>query len=484
MRGISLSKTYSAKFLFDTAVKWLRENDGKPLPKDGHLGVEHNAAFHSSSAYYLSPSNGNRLENIPGRLIPVLAGISLGLDSQTVARIINDHGAKIWDVTSLSLSNLDLAPIPLLKEGLAQASSAKIFIEVVKAFDTCAAMRVELLDNKVSSPGALMALAYTHAEFQDLWPTAAIRQHADYIMTPSEGKVRDRAPRFEGLIAAPKAVTDLPHGDALVLMRRVGMFDDVVSRKLTGRFAFWEKMASLAAQGHAQQIKMMEAVRDCDDRETLALALKGFLGSASDATTSDYEGDRVLQFTQDFFRGNEHFRPLLESTIYKLNTISLVDYLDDLARMEHRSELYSDILNHRGTLVSRVAHEILSRPANELGYADYLALSKLARLKLPKQEISFDPARLISHVLDSIATYLTPNEVLCREKLKMDEVARESIIALGSLTSRLGALDYSGLQRHTEDDKVLLITGGLDVRRFTGLSRASKAAVLEHEMGL
>lgn len=482
---ICLSKTYSATTLLKTATQWLRENDGKPLPSEGHLCPESNASFYSSQSYYLLPANGNRLENIPGRLIPVLAGISLGLDSPSIARIINDHGVKPWHVTGLSLSNDAFAPIPLLKENIDQASGPRLFIEYAKACDTDDELRVELLDNTNAFPSAEMALANTHVETPAFWPSEMIKSHAQIIMTPTAGQIKNRVCTFETLITAPTMKTDMPHSDPLVLMRRTGMFDDVVLRKLTGRFSLWENMANLALRGQEVHIKMMGALRDIEDPKELAIVIRGLISCTVDLAASDFfEGYGVLKLTQDLFKGNEHFKPFLESTIFKLNSVPLRRYSLDFEAMELRKELYQDILNHKETLLSRVANELLSRPADQLGYSDYLAISKIARLRLPKQEISFAPERLINHVLDSISTYLTPNDVLCRGKKDVDEAARDSLCALAGLVSKCNDLDYSALQDRSEDEKLKLIMGGLDVRKFDGLSRFSKAAILEQQLGL
>lgn len=480
-----MSKTYSATTLLKSATKWLMENEGKPLPREGHLSPESNASFYSSQAYYLSPANGNRLENIPGRLIPVLAGISLGLDSPSIARIINDHGVKPWHITGLSLSNDAFAPIPLPKEGLHQASGPRLFIEYAKACDTDDDLRVELLDNTNSFPSAEMALANTHVETPAFWPSEMIKNHAQIIMTPTAGQIKNRVCTFETLISAPTVKTDMPHGDPLMLMRRTGMFDDVVLRKLTGRFSFWEHMANLAVRGQDLHIKMIEALRKIEDPKELAIAIRGLISCSVDSAASDFfEGYEVLKLTQDVLKGNEHFKPFLESTIYKLNSVSLRRYSDGFEAMELRPELYQDVLNHKETLLSRVANELLSRPAHQLGYSDYLAISKIARLRLPKQEIAFAPELLINHVLDSVSTYLTPNDVLCLGKQKVDEAARDSLCALAGLVSKCNDLDYSALQARSEDEKLMLIMGGLDVRKFDGLSRFSKAAILEQQLGL
>lgn len=478
--------TSCAQHLLDAAISWYSENDAAPIPKDGHLAGEgtSNAIFYSGQALYLYPKDGHRLDNIPGRLIPVLAAISVGFDSSTIARIIDKHQVKLWDVTGLAFSNATFAPIPLLKEKLSKASGSRIHIEMVKAHDADENLRVDLLDNASTYPSPQQGLAYTHAELSSLWPSAAIQLHAKRVMTPTPDKVRERFTAFTDLTAAANVMSDFPHDDPLVLARRAGMLNGIVQRKVTGKFSLWETTLKLATLGYEAQTKLLEAVRDNGHRKTVALALRGVLSSASDATTADYQGDDVLKFALDFFKDASDFHEVRLSTIFKLNTISLCDYPNELLAMERRPELYDNLLSRQNTLLSMVALEILSRPANELGYSEYLALLKLARMKLPPQEIKFSPERLINHVLNSSSTFLTPNVVMCRAKLAMDETVRDSILAMADLVSRHHNLDYGKLQQHTEATKILLIKGGLDVRQFGGLSRASRGLVLEHELGL
>lgn len=154
--------TSCAQQLLDAAINWYSENNAAQIPKDGHLAGEgtSNAIFYSGQALYLYPQDGHRLDNIPGRLIPVLAAISVGFDSATIATIIDQHQVKLWDVTGLAFSNTTSAPIPLLKEKLSKASGSRIHIEMVKAHDADENLRVDLLDNASTYPSPQQGLAY------------------------------------------------------------------------------------------------------------------------------------------------------------------------------------------------------------------------------------------------------------------------------------------------------------------------------------
>lgn len=481
-----MSAEVTGNELLNAATEWYRNNGALSIPQEGLLdGSAIDAqTFRTLDDYTLMSGNSDIIFGVPGYVYPVLAAISLGFDTPTLAKIIIDQVMNFTDILNMQFQDDWKTPISLHSQGGIPLSPLKIHIEVFKSYSSHPDLRRSLYKNASASPRSKESIALMHTSEQSLWPSTQIEAHAKEIMTPSEGVVESQFVEFGFTPSKATLVQDLPNSSPLDLFRRAGMLSEPVLRKQTGQFEQWENLILSACQGAQQQIEMLKACTRVSHKPTVDLIVRGLLSMTADATEDELEGEKIYPFLQSIFEGNIAFKPVLDSLVLRMNLLPLHRYPDELDELHAYPSIYGDLTNNPQTLLSRVARELLSRPADHLGHQDYSIFKKLKLMGLPPQVIDFSPEHLVNHVLNSMGTFVTKNEVTCEHKLSIDEHARASILDMGSLLLRHHEFDYSQFADRDESDKVLLIKGGFDIKKFKGLSYKARGQVLEDGMGL
>jgi hypothetical protein len=476
----------NAEPLLKLALEWYAEHGPTPIMIETELDLKgEGSVFYSTSRiFYLSESEDTQIQRIFGRLIPVLAGISFGFDSVTLAKIIKHQGVNA-QADVLEFGSSDDTALALQCENGRPASQSRIAIEFAKAFDADPDMRAEMIRNAKPYGSASKFLSYTHTSTPDLWPKALIQQNADLIHAPSAPALGIwQIDDCYETIKAPTCITDLPNSDPLTFFDRSGMFTDAVLRKSTDYFYQWEFLLKAASKGHSLHIKMIEAIRDCDDEGFQRLAIRGLLSCIADATTADFTAYEVFTFLAENFGNAPVFSALFESVVFQVNAISLCDYPKHLEYVPDIPCLRESLLENQETLLSRIANELLNKPADHLGLAEYMVFSKVEKMSLPRQQITFIPEDLILHLLASLNTYRSPNPETVDDKIKVDLKAIHGFSSMMRLIQRSHQIDYTSLEHLAERDALVLVNNGLDVRKFTQLSRTARGKVLEAELGL
>jgi hypothetical protein len=478
--------------LLAAAIGWYQSNGAAPLPKKGIIsGTRVNAALlhrdDEDDVYDLedlSSDDDHAIGNVPGKVIPVLAAISLGFDSVALAKVINEHSVTLQNIRWLEFENAGNTIIQLYENGHSTASPTKINIEIFKAFAADPVLCDELHRTVSSEPDSMTCIGLMHTIESDLWPAAKIEEHARLVMTPTKRVITSVYVAFEFISSRPEHADELPNQSPIDLIKRSGMLTDAVLRKQTGCFSLWEDLLYVATSDQPQplQIEILKAFTQVKDKQTVDLLVRGLLSVTSETFESPLFAEDVHSLLKSIFSDQPAFAPVLDSVALKLNLLP-VDWVPNEADINNDPHFYNDLVNNQQTLISRIANELLARPAEHLGTFDYSVFKKLTGMNLPPQVIDFSPEHLVNHILDSIRTYKTPNQVTCQSKVQVDEWAMENLESMVKLLMRDHTFDVNKFTHLEDDSKISLIKAGVGIS-LKSLSRKGRGQVLEDSMGL
>ena len=487
-----MSKEITGNDLLAAAIGWYRSNGALPIPEKGILaGTRVNASeFHDFDEFELDPisndtddgsSKDDAICQIPGNVFPALAAISLGFDTGTLAQIFIDHSISLSAIRELSFNSETTTPILLFNQNNTPASPVIICIEAIKALASDPDLRHGMYKSATFNPSSRESIGLMHTNEHCLWPSARIEEHAANVMTPKAH--HDEFVSFEFIASRPGQVSEFPNRNPIDLIRRAGMLTEPLIRKQTGLFSSWEDLLYSASDNQPMQIEMLKALTRVTDKPTIDLAVRGLLSATADSFEDDLDAEAIHPLLKSIFKGHSAFSPVLKSLAFKMNLIPLHCYPNELDVMNQNPAIFKDITSNQKTLVSRVAKEMLARPADHLGYSDYNVFRKLSLMTLPPQAIDFDPVQLVNHILDSISTYRTTNEITCPTKLGLDQWALDNLEVMAKLLMRDHQFDCSKFNDRDEASKVALIKAGFGIDLNT-ISRKARGHLLEDGLGL
>lgn len=483
-----MSQEMSGIELLAAAIGWYQSNGPAPIPKKNVIiaGTRVNAAiFHQQGQYDLQDQSSDDdygIRAVPGNVIPVLAAISLGFDSVTLAKIITEHSVALDQIDDLEFEDAGISILQLHQNQHALASPTQINIEIFKAFAADPVLCGDLHDKVSNDPNSMECIGLMHTNESDLWPVARIEEHTRLIMTPTKRVVKSEFVSFDFVSSRPERIAELPNQSPIDFLKRSGMLSEAVLRKQTGFFSLWEDLLYVATNDQPFQAQILKAFAEVTDKETVDLLVRGLLSTTSETFESNIDAELVHSLLSETLANAPAFAPVLSSVIFKLNLLPLQWEIDETEIIED-GDFYNELVNDQQTLLSRVAKELLSRPAEHLGYGDYAVFTKLTNMKLPAQVIDFEPECLVNHILDSIKSFKTPNEVTCEAKQGADGWAMHSLAVMAKLLLREHKFDFSQFNHRDDDSKVALIKAGFNID-LKSLGRKGRGQVLEDGMGL
>ena len=480
-----MSYEISGNELLAAATGWYQSNGAVTIPEAGLLsGTRVRASvFHDIDHINLESDKRDGISSVPGNVYPVLAGISLGFDSLTLAKIIKEHSVSLEQLDDLDFDSRATTLIQLLEKQHIPATPNHLYIEVFKAFAADPDLRLTIHDFFASSQDIKECIGIMHTEERDLWPASRIEEHARLLMTPTDAMVDSEFAPFENLAMRITQASDLPNQNPIDFLKRSGMLSEAVLRKQTGFFPLWEDLLIAATVSKKPlQIEILKAFTQVDDKKTLDLLIRGLRSMAHEMYDYDLDAEDVFNLLSEVFEDHPELSEVPNSVVFKLGLVPLQWSIEDPEKVEKTSFFY-DLVNSQQTLLSRVAHDLLARPAEHLGYGDYNVFTKLKNMNLPPQVIDFDPERLVNHILDSINTYKTHNEATCEYKLGVDKWAMHNLEVMAKLLMRDHQFEFSQFNHQDEASKVALIRAGFGIDRKT-ISRTARGQILEDEMGL
>lgn len=472
--------------LFQASIKWLKKHGTEPFPEDSQPILDtriHASDFCTDGSYLMEGDQGSAITWIHCSIFPVIAAISLGFSTDDLTRLVLRHNVSLEHVTSMHFFGLPETPIATDLPGFPFLTHEKIALEIVKSYASEPEL-LTVLEQHISiyAEPIIVAAALSINERPSLWPSTQIAQHADAVMRSPE-VIATAFNGYREVVGSFQSPSELPNSSEIDLIHRSGMSSSSVLRKLTGRFDMWEDIVSLEPYETFSPALVLQAIAKTDDPLIQGIAIRGLKSILAEASQKDLTPSKMVQTLNEYFTGIPAYEPVLNSVVLKINLHATEEYARHGA-LENLVDLLGDQPNEMQTLLSRVARELLSSPADEMGLPEYSVFEKLWAMKLPPQVLNFSPERLINHMLDSLSTYLAPEGATCQAKQEVDMTARDSVTSMVRLIGRKYPYDYDLLQGRTEDEKLLLIQSGLETKKFKGLSRRTLGKAFESDLGM
>lgn len=474
--------------LLDAATNWYEVNGNAPIPRSGDMGHHFldGATFYTNDCYYIkcTSSESGSISRIPANTIPFLAGISLGYKTEDLAEIVKTHDITVGSISDIHFSSEYVEAIKINNKPSVFMTSARLGIEAAKCFELIPEAIGKFEKELTGFTSEHMKFAAMHSSNPLVWPATVVVEHARKVNEQDEDVASSYFKNYQGIISQLKHSDEMPNGSPADLIIRSGMTTEPVLRKQTGFFDHWEDVVFQAMYDSGPHVDILNYIAKSSDPTEQSTFLRGLLSISSSATHHEFVAQPFHKTLVKHFGHAPAFEPAINSLILKLNLFPASDYRGGLSKMREHTQLFDEITNSQETLLSRVAAEILARPAGQLGLSELTVFTKLKYAELQKQDILFSPEELVNKVMDSWDSFVTPEKSKDYEKVKIDEQASSAIRHLVKMLSRSHIFDCEKFNHRSDNGKVLLIESGMEVRKFKGLSRRALGRVLENDLGM
>jgi hypothetical protein len=465
---------------------WYDQNgSGTPIPGDDcgneALSKAFAETFNNFSNHTVDYGSGDILE-VSGNILPLLAGIKLGFSLETLKEIILHHDIDVDEIARIDFPDDMANDDPVLKHRNGTGCSKIDFITTVfQAMNLINSRQLQM--NHASDAKSLVQLGFLHTNNEECWPAHHIKVRAAAVQqTDTKGAKNLSAPNqdFAYIITNLTDESSLPNSSPMDFLNRVGMLLPETAKRSTAHYALWEEMAELSLKGNQCCTKVLEYCANHPNPD-IQKQVKQALLSLGGYQHMEDAGEMHNHLRSIF--GNDTYRDVLGKVIPRINLVPF-DPDDFLAYFPEDPD-YCDFLNHKETLLSVVAKEVLEQPAEDLGYNQLNAFAKLKYLELPAQRIEgFIPETLINHMVDGIRAYAAKLPLVNCHKSRMDAEVKSSLADLITLVQLHHKIDYAAFDHRTSSEKALLVEAGFSIHDMTGLTYQDKGYIFTRELGV
>ena len=438
-------------------------------------------AFNGSSNHTVS-YGGGEMHEVSGKVLPLLAGIKLGFSLSTLKDIILHHDIGVSDIDNIDFADELLGGDPVIKHRNGSFCSIIDFVTTsYQAMSLASSRHFDM--SHASDTKSITQLGLMHTEHEDFWPSHHIKIRAQTVQEVAPSSLKNNwvsQHDFAHIITRLNDESSFPNASPMDFLIRIGMLLPETAKRSTAHYSFWEETAEQSMSGNTACTKLLEYCAnhpnpDVQKRVNQALLSLGGYEFMDDA------GAMYNHFKSIF--NNDTYRDTFSKIVPRINLVPY-DPGEFLAYFPEDRE-YCNFLNHKETILSVVAKEILEQPVEELGYNQLYVFAKLKCLEIPAQRIEgFNPEALINHIVDGIGAYSSKKPLINCHKQRMDLEVKTSLAELISLVQLNHKIDYKAFEHRTSSEKALLITSGFLREEMTGLTYQDKGYIFTQELGV
>jgi hypothetical protein len=416
------------------------------------------------------------MSNLRPHLIPLLAAIQAGFDTEFLAQVIEHHCISNEQIDQFGYKNHDSTPVFKGKSGQ-KLHLLDITIATLKAREHL--NRLPVIDG--TDPYLLMAAM--HLESKDTWPVtiienkAALKKNNEYAgYTRYGGFFTDRHISRKD---------QLPDGCPHEFLLRSGMLSKVTYLKEIKLHGLWEELCMKATYGADDGIPrfVLNSCKDMtgEEKTIIRYALTSMHPASLSKSYQDNSFD-IYKTLHETLRESD-LADVLDSTVLKINLYMRRDARASTFRTVPAQEApyLNGVVTDIDTLVSRVSQEILARPVDQLGFAHLEVFSTLVKMSAgPQIMYGFEPEALILHLDAGIASMLG-------NRAETNQQIEEMCAGISSayhLLSPNHEWDMARLVQCSSLGQKILTQVGVPIRNFPNMSKKHRGDVLEDLMGL
>ncbi|WP_274644437.1 hypothetical protein [Pseudomonas serbica] len=438
--------------------------------------------FESTVGYRLT-YGGHQMTNVPGRLIPFMVGVKLGLSDNALFKIMGHHEVQLQDILAPDLGSTDDSyPVALTTATGESVNETDFNIKLFQIFSKLNSRHEELEDFKDVTSRYTMALI--HTELSHHWPCNKIERQGKLASKQYDGSITLPEHDFSSILYRLEKPSHLPNNNMMDFLQRSGMLTSHVAKKDTVLYAMWELLLERSIHGEKVPEALVDYCAVHPNPATRATVKRALLSLTENPWVMLPEPEVLLPFLQKKFTGKD-FAPVHESAILLLNIVPEDDAESMLASVHHLPS-YQKLLINPELILAKIAKEIMEIPAGDLGFSQLSAFRKMSCFQFPVQQIQgFTPEVLVNHVLDGLASYCTPNHVAGQSnKPGLDRDAQNGLKSLVQMLTLSHTLDCNQFADRSLAEKRLLIDGGINVKDMKGLSLPELGQLFSQDLNL
>jgi hypothetical protein len=434
--------------------------------------------YHASTTFLIRPDEGqgDGIRDVPGRLIPFLAGLELGLSDEALAEILKHHGADLFDINRPTFSGSMMTCLNVQSSGK-QISASEVHIRFYSAMKTI--VHVSDLVQAARRGKAYDHLALLHLNSPSVWADTMITERLAGVYQNSAYAQHLSPDDFGAVIERVMTLDDLPNRSIAEFIDRSGMLNEGVITKRLDRHAHWELLMERLCSGSDIASQIFEYLCAVTDKKQQASVLKAVLSLESCSTRlTPAKVMRQLSWLPE----SCYLRAALSSNILKINLLDSNYWEAEEPLLKNGS--YSELLSRPELILSKVAKEILAIKPAQMGFSHFTAFARMSFMNLQPQVIDFRPEALLNHLFDAYDMFKKPEKCTGLEVKTIDDLAMTGIETALILIAREHTLDPEVFNHRSAEEKVMMVKAGVNPKGFTGFDGKHKSQILEDAMGL
>lgn len=416
------------------------------------------------------------MSNLTPHLIPLLAAIQAGFDTEFLAKVIEHHHLSDEQIDRFGYKNHDSTPVFKGRSG-EKLHLVDISIATLKA--RAHLKRLPIIDG--TDPYLL--IASMHLDNKDTWPVTIIENKA----VLKKNNEYAGYTRYGGFISDRHISRrdQLPLGCPHEFLLRSGMLSKVTYLKEIKLHGLWEELCMKASNGQEECLASF-ILNSCknmiDEEKTIIRYALTSMHSAALSRSYQDSSFEIYKTLHETLRESD-LADVLDSTVLKINLYMRRDARASTFRTAptQEAQYLKGVVTDIDTLVSRVSQEILARPVDQLGFAHMDVFSTLVKMNAgPQIMYGFEPEALILHLDGGIASMLG-------NRVETNKQIEEMCAGIGSayhLLSPNHEWDMARLVQCSSLGQKILTQAGIPIRNFPNMSRKHRGDVLEDQMGL
>lgn len=488
---IELDNDDEALELLAIAEAWYLERGTSEIPEDPDTKIYELSSdqkrlfpllFESNVGYTLT-YGAEQVTSVPGRLIPFMVGLKLGLSDDALLKIMGHHEVEFQDVLAPSVDPLDHGYSEILVTAAGESVNETDFtIKLFQIFSKLHSRHEELECFK--EVGSRYTMAFIHTGLSDHWPCHKIERQGELSSTAFDGSVELPDHDYGSIIHRLEKHSHFPNHNMMDFLKRSGMLTQNVVKKDTVLYTLWEALIESALDGDKAPEALLDYCANHPNPGTRATIKRALLSLTESPYIMLPEPEELIPYLQKKFTERD-YAPVFESAIFLLNIVREDDVETMLASI-HGLPSYQKLLANPELILAQMAKEILAIPAADLGFSQLSAFRKMGCFGFPMQQIKgFTPEVLVNHILDGLNSYCTPNHVTGYSgKPSLDTDAKNGLKSLVGMLTLSHKFDCNQFADRSLAEKRLLIDGGINVKEMKGLSLPELGQLFSQDLNL
>lgn len=490
-----MSKNYTdATWLFDLAVDWHLDNPSEQIPD-----AQWSAACVKLGTEDISISSGEYiLTDVSTDIIPVLAGISIGMsptDLQAIARHHHLFPSSLSDLNFKASNGATSSRVPLVP-----LSEWNVCREVIQAIslneDHAAEFKSGLI---IPARHHNLEMACILSDCPEFWPVTSMERDYAGKNIPKSGR---QPPSAANLYMSDINLMRMPKEEILKILERAGVLSDFVTEENGFDNSFWPDLFTRYEKDRDDQDRslwkntqcIVGALRSITCTDKISKMAGPMLSSLSQSGGSSVnEGLRMLRGLHYGLYENGEFKKLLDKPSMRMGATS-VTYTNisrSISPDAITEDVFQDFILEKDLFLAKLSSELDLLEPSEVLIQHFRALGSLgqAGAGYPTQKTDgLNIGELIHKVFSGLDAYIgLSSPDISIDDLYINDLMKEAIDEADSFASTINKdsnIDYKMLSGLSSTSKSILAKNGFDIKKLPGMTMKDKGNVLSSQLGI